>query len=274
VLPLWRDKVRIALSKDRLIILQHSGGRSTRILSKAALTYPESDSGWQPALEILETALKSQDWKKAEATLILSSHFVRFLVLPWNEARLSVEEQMALVQHRFDAVYGEASAGWEFRLNEGSFGAPSIACAIPQDLLNQLKTVFNASTLRLKFVQPYLMTAFNACRSELGNEASWFVLAERDNFCIGLLQSGHWSSIRVRRVISNWFEEAMLLLEREAMLAGGEKKLKKVYVFAPEMAVSAPIKRDSWLIQRLKLNPLPELSQMEMASYAMAVAGL
>jgi len=52
---------------------------------------------------------------------------------------LSGPEKMALVQHRFDEVYGEASADWDFRLNEGAFGNPSIACAIPQKLLNQLK---------------------------------------------------------------------------------------------------------------------------------------
>ena len=226
------------------------------------------------ARPIWKVLLQGKDWKKADAMVILSNHFVRFLVLPWNEARLSQAEKMALVQHRFDEVYGEASSAWEFRLSEGSFGSPSIACAIPQELLNRLKALFEATPLRLELVQPYLMTAFNACRNALGNEASWFVLAERDNICVGLLQDGHWSSIRLRHVVSDWFEEAMLMLEREALLAPEGNKHRKVFVLAPETAAPAAIKREPWSINRLMLNPPPELSPVDMTSYAMAAAGM
>lgn len=274
MLPLWRDKVRIVLCKDRLIVLHYQGGRLPRIHSKQVFPYTGTESGWRPVLAILESVLKDKDWKQTVAMVILSNHFVRFLVLPWNEAMLSGAEKMALVQHRFDEVYGEASSSWDFRLSEGSFGSPSIACAIPQELLSQLKALFEASPLHLKFVQPYLMTAFNACRSELGNDASWFVLAERDNICVGLLQDGQWSSIRLRHIVTDWFEEAMLMLEREALLAAGGNKHNKVFVLAPEMAGMTSINREPWSISRLKLNPPPEISQAEMANYAMAAAGM
>jgi hypothetical protein len=274
VLPLWRDKVRIVLCKDRLIVLHHQGGRHPQIHSKQVFPYSGSESGWQPLLAILEGVLKSNEWKKSDATVILSNHFVRFLVLPWNEAMLSGAEKMALVQHRFDEVYGEVSSNWDFRLHEGTYGSPSLACAIPQELLSRLKALFEATPLRLKFVQPYLMTAFNACRNELSKEVSWFVLAERDNICVGLLQSGQWSSVRLRHIVSDWFEEAMLLLEREALLAADGNSYKKVFVFAPEMAGSTPIKREPWFISRLVMNPPSELSSPDMASLAMATTGL
>lgn len=273
MLPLWRDKVRIALCKDRLAIL-HVRGRGRRILSKQILSCTGTEPGWQPVLALLKSALTGKDWKKADATVILSNHFTRFLVLPWNEARLSDAEQMALVQHRFAEVYGEAGANWAFRLSEGSFGSPSMSSAIPQELLSQIKALFKESPLCLKSVQPYLMTAFNACRRELDDEAVWFVLAERDTFCVGLLQEGQWSSIRLRRVVTDWFEEAMLLLEREALLVAGGNKLNKVFVHAPEMAGSIPVKRGSWLVHPLKLNLPAEISQAEISDYAMAAAGM
>ena len=274
MLPLWRDKVRIVLCKDRLIILHYQGGRRPRIHSKQVYPYTGVETGWQPLLGLLESVLKDKDWKQADTMVVLSNHFVRFLVLPWNEAILSGDEKMALVQHRFDEVYGEASSTWNFRLNEGSFGTPSIACAIPQKLLDQLKALFETSPLRLKSVQPYLMTAFNACRNELGKDPSWFVLAERDNICVGLLQDGQWSSIRLRNVVSDWLEEAMLMLEREALLATGGNKHTKVFIFAPETSSVATIKREPWTINRLMLTPLPEISKAEMSNFAMAAAGL
>ena len=255
-------------------MLHYRGGKRPRIHSKQIYSCSGAETGWEPLLSLLESVLKDVDCKKAEARVVLSNHFARFLVLPWNEAILSGEEKMALVQHRFYEVYGESSSGWDFRLNEGSFGMPSIACAIPQKLLDQLKAVFASSRLKLKSVQPFLMTAFNFCCTELGNEPSWFVLAERDNICVGLLQNGQWSSIRLRNVVSDWFEESMLMLEREALLAEGGEKFNKVYIFAPEVYSMASIKRQPWTINRLVLNPIPEISKVEMANYGMAAAGI
>lgn len=272
MLPLWRDKVRIVLCKDRVIVLRLRGGARDRIVSKSTIPYAGSEPGWQPVLALLQKSLQGNDVKKAYATVILSNHFVRFLVLPWNEAWLSDAEKMALVQHRFAEVYGENGEHWDYRLSEGGFGAPSIASAIPHELLTQLKTIFNASVLRLDSVQPYLMTAFNACRTELAKEDGWFVLAERDTFCIGLVERGQWSSIRLRRVKADWFEEAMLLLDRESLLManGNGNQLNRVYMYSPESSKLVPEKRGAWQIKRLQLNPLPEFSQTDMANYAMA----
>lgn len=274
MLPLWRDKVRIVLCKDRVVILHLQGGARKRVLAKQIIPHTGAEAGWQPVLALLENVLKGAEWKKADASVILSNHFVRFLVLPWNEAALSDAEQMALVRHRFGEVYGESGESSELRLSEGAFGAPSLASAVPQALLDQLKALFAASPLRLVSVQPYLMTAFNACRRELNKEDGWFILAERDMFCIGLLQGGHWSSIRTRRVAGDWLEEAMLLLEREALLAAEGNKFNKVFLCAPESSGPVSFKRGAWSIQRLQSNPLPDFSAAEMSHYAMAAAGL
>lgn len=274
MLLLWRNKVRIVICRDRLIVLHHASGKHPRIHSKQVFPYAGQEPGWQPLLAILAKVLKANDWKNTDAIVILSNHFVRFLVLPWNDAVLSGAEKMALLQHRFDEVYGETSSTLEFRLSEGSFGYPSIACAMPRALMGQIKDLFASTQVRLKFVQPYLMTAFNACRSELGKETAWFVLAERDNICIGLLQGGQWSSIRLRHVVNDWFEEAMLLLEREALLAVDGNKYNKVFVFAPEMAGDISIIRKPWSINRLMLNLPAKFSSAELPHYAMATAGI
>lgn len=275
MLPLWRDQVRIVLCKDRVIFLHLQGGaRGRRVRSKLIVPCVTSEPGWQPVLAVLESSLQGKDLKKADAMVILSNHFMRFLVLPWNEASLSATEKMALVQHRFSEVYGEGSERWEFRLSEGAYGASSIASAVPRELLQQLKKLLADSPLRLNSVQPYLMMAFNACRRELGKQDGWFVLAERDTYCIGLMRGGQWSSIRVRHAVADWFEEAMLLLEREALLAAGSGEINEVFVCAPESAVVPPAKRGAWQIRRILLNPLPEFSPAEMASYSMAAAGL
>lgn len=280
MLRLWRDQVRIALCPDRVITVHCKAGLRPRIVAKQVHKYSGSEPGWQAALSVLQAALDNPDWQNVDATLIISNHFVRFLLLPWNDVALTDAEKLSLLQHRFAEVYGEASATWELRLNEGSFGSPSLASAVDQGLLEQLKSVFNASPLRLKSVQPYLMTAFNVCRRDLGNGTAWFVLAEQGIFCIGLLHNGQWQSIRLRRTEgdyftgSDWFDEAMLVLEREMLLADNGNESSKVFVYAPENPVLAPIKRGALVIHPLLPNSRAVLSPEEMSGYAMAAAGM
>ena len=107
MLPLWRKNVRIVLCPDRVIVMQLQGGPHARIVSKQVIPHAGTETGWQPVLAILESLLKNGEWKKSDVTVILSNHFMRFLVLPWNEVSLTEVEQMALVQHHFAAVYGD-----------------------------------------------------------------------------------------------------------------------------------------------------------------------
>jgi hypothetical protein len=277
---LWRDQVRIALCPDRVITVHSKAGLRPRIIAKQVHKYSGAEPGWQAALTVLQAALSNPDWQNADATVILSNHFVRFLMLPWNDVSLTEAEKLSLLQHRFAEVYGEAGAAWELRLNEGSFGSPSLATGVDQGLLEQLKSIFIGSPLRLKSIQPYLMTAFNVCRRDLEDDSAWFVLAEQGIFCIGLLHKGQWQSIRLRRTGgdcftgSEWFDEAMLVLEREMLLADKANESSKVFMYAPEIPVLSPIKRGALLIHPLLPKSRAVLSPGEMSIYAMAAAGM
>lgn len=273
MLRLWRDQVRIVLCPDRVITVHCKAGLRPRIVAKQIFQYSGAEPGWQAILTVLQAALDNPDWKNADATLIISNHFVRFLLLPWNDVALTGAEKLSLLQHSFSGVYGDASATWELRLDEGSFGAPSLASAMDQGLLEQLKSIFNVSTLRLKSVQPYLMTAFNACRRELGKGTAWFILAEQGMSCMGLLNNGQWQSIRLRRTGSDWFNETMLGLEREMLLANIGNESSKVFVYSPESPVLTGIKRGALVIHPLGPNSRAVLPAVEMSSYAMAVVG-
>ncbi|HTN94275.1 MAG TPA: hypothetical protein VMJ33_06835 [Gallionella sp.] len=275
MLRLLRDRVCIALCPDRLIAVHYRPGLRPRIVDKTVQhTYSSPETGWQATLTLLKATLNNPAWKDADATLILSNHFVHFLLLPWNDVALTEEEKLSLLQLRFAEVYGEASATWELRLNEGSFGSPSLASAVDQGLLEQLKNIFDESTLRLKSIQPNLMAAFNRCYRKLGKDPAWLVVAEQGVFCVGLLREGEWQSIRLRRIEGEWFDEAMLVLEREMLLAEEQYERSKVYLYAPEMPVTAPIKRGALEILPLQPELPPVLSSGEMSIYAIAAAGV
>ena len=274
MLRLWRDQVRIALCPDRVITTRYKAGLRPNMVAKNIQKYSGADTGWQAALHLLEAVLDNPEWQNSDATLILSNHFIRFLMLPWSDVELDEAEQNSLLQQRFIEVYGETSEIWDVRLNEGAFGFPSLACAMQTSMLGQIKSAFAASSLKLKSVQPYLMTAFNLCRKNLGKGTAWFILAEQGIFCIGLLHKGRWQRIKLRVNEQEGFDEAIRVLEREMLLADRGAENSKVFLYSPESPLYSPITRNGLVIHPLLPNQLPSSSHKESSAYAMAAAGI
>jgi hypothetical protein len=274
VLRLWRDQVRIALCPDRLIVMHYKAGLRPHIISKQIHKCSESEWSWQGVLPTLQAVLNKTDFCNADATLILSNHFVRYLLLPWSEVSLTNEEKAALLQDRFQEVYGEVSATWELRLNAGSFGSPSLASGVDQSLLVQAKNIFDSSKLRLISIQPYLMSSANDIRRNFKKGSTWFVVIEEGMFCIALLHDGQWKRIRSRQIEGDWLEETLVALEREMLLDESDGQGSKVWVYAPDSRLSKPIKHGTMVIEPLLPSPRAMLSTLEMNSYAIAVAGM
>lgn len=256
MLPSLRDKAVIALCPDRVIAVRWHKGR---VAAKAVL--PVSGG----VISSLSSLLAGEEFRNTDATVILSNHFMHFSVMPWNGAFLSGEEELALVQHRFNETYGEATA-WAIRQSKGAVGAPTLASAVAKDFLESITHLFASSGVKLKSIQPYLMAAFNACRKKLPKEPAWLVLAEQGFFCIALLRDGQWHRIRLLK--SGELDEALLALEREALLCE-EDAGREIYLYAPEnpewIAASG-----AWSMHALEMPTLPDILDAE---YVMTAVG-
>ena len=213
MLRLWRDRVRIALCPDRVITLHYKAGLRPRIISKQIHKCVESGLGWQSVLPTLQAALSKTDWRNADATLIISNHFVRYLLLPWSDVSLTNEEKAALLQDRFQEVYGEVSATWDLRLNAGSFGSPSLASGVDKNLLAQVKTIFDSSKLRLDSIQPYLMSSVNDIRRNFKKGSDWFVMVEEGMFCIALTTSLPKPYLKKADIVVDRLEEIIAVID-------------------------------------------------------------
>ena len=85
---LWRNKqLRIGLASDRVYVSGHK-----------AIELAVNDGSWNAAVDALEPALKGM---KGEAAVVLADQFVRYTLLPWNEALKGAEHWNALASHRF-----------------------------------------------------------------------------------------------------------------------------------------------------------------------------
>jgi hypothetical protein len=166
---------------------------------------------WRGALE----RLKGRTWpKRAEVSVILSNHFVRYVVVP-GESAASEDEELALARFHFAKIHGERAKGWEVRVSDG------LACAIDAGLLAELRRIVP----RLVSVQPSLMAAYNGARKRIPREGAWLVLAEEQRVCLARIGAERWASVHNARE-ADW-EHA---LERERSRASGEALPSRVLV--------------------------------------------
>jgi hypothetical protein len=274
--------VRIALCPDRVVLVRFPRGLRREIAEKKILPCPPSgaseESGasgpaWRAAVDTLGSAVR--DWKggKAEATVILSNHFVRYVLVPWSDDLNSEQETLDFARHCFVTVYGDAAATWGIRLSNDGGGAPRVASAVEPGLLEAVTRAFDASPLRLRSVQPYLMAAYNQWRQRFDGKTAWFALAERGRLCLAQFHQNHWHSLRGLPVGDSLDEELPAIMERESYLTSLAQPDASVFVFSPEHGSTRLPVGEEQRFQPLSLPACPGFSPIGDHDYAMAMTG-
>lgn len=180
---LFPERVAVALAPDQVVV----GGR-TLDCDPAFGAEP-----WHGALE----TLRSVPWpQRCRVSVVLSNHFVRYALIPWNAALADPAEEEAYVRHHFTKVHGERAKSWSLRWSADSGDAPRLASAIDAALLAALKARFAGGKARLVSIQPYLMAAANRARRAIPASGAWLVFAERERACIALYAGGRWRSVQ------------------------------------------------------------------------------
>jgi len=216
---LWRNKkLRIGIAPDRIYL---TGAKSVELAA--------NDGSWTEPVAALGAALAG---RKGEAAVVLADQFVRYALLPHNEALKTPEQWQALATHRFSALHGPRAAEWQVTVTETSPLGPRIACAVDRALITRLAEVFTAAGLHLASVQPFLVAAFNRIRKTVGNGSCWIVVEEPGRLTLALLRRGMWLAIRGRRVEKGWRHVLPEILERESAFLGLSDPVTRVIICA------------------------------------------
>lgn len=228
-------------------------GRRDKVVAQQSLACVGDDKArpWQDALAVLAEALPGFAGKRESATAILSNHFVRYALVPWSVDLSDETEELAFARHCFVRIYGEAAQDWRIRLSVGPIGTPRLASAVDPGLLDGLHAVCGNAGIKLKSIQPYLMTAFNLFGRRLGGLSAWCAVVEPGNLCLALLLDGAWVRLRSLRVGPLWQVELEQLLQREAMLVEVESPPTQVYVWHYAEAGSGLAGEDRWRLRHL-----------------------
>ncbi len=232
--PSLRESIRVGLFPDRAVFARYGRGLRPRLVEKGILPIEAeiSEEPWRAVLAVLQKFLQTHAQRRADAVIVLSNHFVRYMLLNTNDSLSTREEWLAYAAHHFEKTYGARALEWDIQVAEARAGQPRLASAIDKALLEAIVAAFGNGTARAGLVLPYLMTAFNQVLPAIPHSSFWFVTQEPGRLLLGLVRDGAWQSIRGRQVSGRWREELTQMLERESALLGFEEPCQEVVVSA------------------------------------------
>ena len=257
--PWSHSALQVVVCPDQLVLLPMRRTLSWRGGLRHTLHAPHNlpcnsaagGPSWGAALQALDAALPEFRDGHPVATVILSNHFMRYILVPWSENLANAEEELAFTRHCFTRVYGQLAERWVLRLDQGPTEAPRLASAMDEELLDGLRSVFEGAGIALKSIQPHLMAAYNGFRGSLRQRSAWFALLEPGHLCLALLHRGRWVRVRNLRVRGAWREELPTILEREAVLSDYPEVPHEVYLWDAESEDAALPDRLPWRFHAL-----------------------
>jgi hypothetical protein len=228
---LLRDRFTAVIGTDRVVLARRprGWGRTPELHAEVECVAPTAKA----AVQALTGLLSRPDIGAGELTIVLSNHFVQYLLLPWRAEVSQPSELAAYAAICFDETYGNDTGGREILIGRERAGSARIAAGIDAVLLHGLRSAVAASQLRLASIQPYLSAAFDRVRRSVGSRDFMFVLAEPARSCVMIASGGRWRSLRNSAATARPHDIAHLI-EREAQLAGlADEGMPPVFVHVP-----------------------------------------
>ena len=227
------ETLLIALFPARVVAAKIEGGWRPRVIDKrivetaghspdppraaaSASDPPGSNPAWQPTLAALDEMLAGFTTPGIAATVIVSSRFVRYAVVPWRDTIIGEAERAEFARHCFRNIYGEAAAGWEIRISSGGFRRNALASAVDAQMLRAVETSLTASGIPIASIQPNFMAACNRFRRELsGYRSGCIAVLEPGRVALGIFDGAGWRALSARRLGTLKPEDLVPVLAQE-----------------------------------------------------------
>lgn len=177
----------------------------------------ESTTNQSSATTALRTLLDKEN-ATARANLALSSHYCRYLSLPWSDALLDASSAANYLRQAFADVYGESAADWEFIVPDTPYGQTVVACAVERAVLDQVRDTSLVS--RLAHVRPYFSVAYESFRKEIDAANAVFVIVEEGLMTVGRICERSVVEVDVLQAENAWPAVLVAWLSRTALLEG------------------------------------------------------
>lgn len=257
---LWRDQIQVYLAPQRIDWVRLSHGLKPVQTEKVILSceHMPEQSIWASPLQQLEQL--AQHAAKTEMKVVVSNHFVRYVVLPPQSEISSPEEVYSYASFRMREIYGAQTDAWTLSVSNWDPIDGAICAAINRELLTGLEEITVRHGIKLIGVEPYLASAVDHWCQQLSGERTYFALVETGRLCVAVWLNGVWHSIRNQKILQSIPNELLAILDQEAILSGYKTSAEQVYVFSPEQPELAFPPDSGWQIIPIQTDQIPALA--------------
>lgn len=154
--------------------------------------------------------------------LVLSNHFVRYQLLPWESVVACDGDTQALAQARFQLAFGDAAVGWQVLADAPRFRATTLAGAIDGQLLVSARETAAAAGLQIASVRPHLLAARQRYPAQ-DSGSGWFAVFEPGRLTVLGSTRGKVSSLHNIRLHA---PEALLPMLQQCVAADRLKSVQ------------------------------------------------
>ncbi|HEY3299303.1 MAG TPA: hypothetical protein VGJ90_00880 [Methylophilaceae bacterium] len=176
----------IALATDGIAICE--SGKTPKLLASANTRY-ESRAETINALKSVAGKINAK-----QVRFMISNHFVRYGVLPWQEGIVARQDWLALAQHDFRKRFGAVADQWQVRVSLSGYGKSVAISAIDQALLDDLQALAQTQQWQIASIEPLLVSILNSKLSSKSDTAqnAWLVIAEPERVLLCETNQQEW----------------------------------------------------------------------------------
>ena len=244
----------IGLSGDGIAIVIAKGVKNTIVQQQFIANTQQAD--WQSLVQQLDTALSQIKLaSNTVCTVVLSSDFVRYLVLPAQPFAMSESEKTAYIQAAYRDIYGAVTDGWHIKCDDAAPNQNMLAVAVDAQLMTALSQLATQYLFKLKSVQPQLMAAFNGVMPQISRKNGYLVLIEQTKLMLMRLQNGQCQQLRTLAFSGDWQLDLQQAIQRESAL-NEEITIadKQLYIYAPAQKNALINDIKGWNVKKIGLK--------------------
>ena len=133
----------------------------------------------------------------ARVVFALPVSLVRLQMVPWNESLYRRADRLAFAQACLREVYGDLLRDWTACVDEPRHGRPSLACAMPRELRDNLVALAEERALKLVSIEPSFARVFNERARGRASESMWLAVCESPAMVLLLVVDGRIERVKV-----------------------------------------------------------------------------
>ena len=219
-------------------------------VNKSALT---DEFNWQVGVQALALKLALIDVKpKTSIRIVLSSDFVRYLLLPSQVVTLSHAEKNAYAKAAFRQLHGPKADDWLISVDNAAPNQATMLAAIDQQLHLNLLQITASHDLKLVSLSPFLMQIVNGLQKQLKHFTGYLALVEGSRIILLNIKDAQINQLKSQFITNDWQIELNQFLDREQTL--GYANSTDMIICAPYHQARSVFTKKGWNIDSVEQN--------------------